>query len=99
MKTLFFKVSDQKLDFVTRPERLIKGTKGYLECAFLFEGDDWNGCKVVAVFDDENAVPVLNGGCMVPDDSANKSVFKIRLIGVSEKYKILTNNIFVEQEG
>lgn len=98
MKTLYFKVSGQKLEAVDIPNNLIKGTKNYIQCAFSFEGQDWTGCKVVAEFNDGLAVPVVDYICDVPDEAAARQYIKFRLIGVKDNYRIVTNNIIVKQE-
>lgn len=98
MKTLYFRASGQKLEATDIPNDLIKGTKNYLQCAFSFEGQDWTGCKVVAEFNGSLAVPVTDYICNVPDEAAAKQYFKLRLIGVKDEYRIITNEVIVKQE-
>ncbi len=98
MKELKFKVSGQRLEGVDIPTDLIAGTKGYLHCTFSFEGTDWNNCKVVAEFEDDLAVPVINHICQVPVEASARPYFKFRLIGVNDDYLINTNKIIVKQE-
>lgn len=96
MRTLQFRVSGQKLEAIDIPTDLVKGTRNYLQCAFSFEGSDWNGCKVVAEFGGY-AAPVINQMCMVPDEAAARQYFKLQLIGVRNTYLITTNEVVVKQ--
>ena len=97
MRTLQFRVSGQRLEAVDIPTDLVKGTRNYLQCAFSFEGSDWNGCKVVAEFGGGYAAPVVNQMCMVPDEAAVRQYFKLHLIGVRDSYLITTNEVIIKQ--
>ena len=81
---------------------IIRGTKGYLECDFNFIGNDWKGYKPIAVFQNKNiefAVPIKSRTCIVPDEVTDSSSFVLKIIGVRDKQKILTNRVLISQEG
>lgn len=99
MKTLYFKVSGQSLQLLSNTDDIVKGTRNYLRCAFSFEGYEWNGCKVVAEFQNGKAIPVINGSCFVPDDSAVRQYFKFRLIGEQQDCRVVTNWVIIKQGG
>ncbi|MDD7562844.1 MAG: hypothetical protein PUK02_13825 [Parabacteroides sp.] len=100
MRTLQCKVTGQSLSKDGDFSGIVAGTKGYLRMAFNFNSE-WDSCKKAAVFsrhDREQALPVINGGCPVPDEIAQHSRWKVRLIGEKEGYRITTNEVEVRQE-
>lgn len=102
MRNLQFTVNGQRLSKDGDFSNIVKGTKGYLKCIFNFEGNDWIGYKVVAVFWNskiEYAVPVLSNSCMVPDEVTDYSNFKMKLIGARDNCRITTNKVLISQEG
>ena len=102
MRKLYFNVEGQKLSKNGDFSNIIRGTKGYLECNFNFIGDDWKGYKLIAVFESKNveyAIPIKSRACTVPDEVTDSSNFILKIIGVKDKQKILTNRVLVSQEG
>ena len=104
MRDLHFTIDGQKLSKNGDFSNIVRETKGYLKCCFSFIGDDWKGHKVVAVFENsdskEFAVSMnTDKTCMVPDEVTDGSYFKIKMIGVNDKRRILTNKILISQEG
>lgn len=103
MRILQFTVEGQRLSKSGDFTGIIRGSKKYLRSQFVFNGSDWNGCKVVAVFqlkDKEYPVAIdSNRSCMVPDEVTDSSAFKIRLIGRKNDYQITTNKVLISQEG
>lgn len=72
MRTLQFKVAGQNLSKNGDFSGIVAGTKGYLRLCFDFD-PEWAGCKKAVIFsryDREQALPVINGGCPVPDEIA-----------------------------
>ena len=102
-KTLCFEVTGQKLAKKSGFSGLVKGTKGYLQAEFKCS-DEWKGCKKAAVFGVtqypglEIAAPVIGGKCDIPDEVAEKAVFTVRLIGVKEGYRIVSDTVEVVQK-
>ncbi len=99
MRTLQFKVSGQSLSKNGDFSGIVAGTKGYLRLYFDFD-PEWAGCKKAVIFsryDREQALPVINGGCPVPDEIAQHSRWKVRLIGEKKGYRITTNEVEVRQ--
>ena len=101
MRDLTFTIDGQELikefDF-----KIVKGTRGYLRCVFRFvKPSDWTGFQRIAIFETNNkAVPVpisTSNCCTVPDDVADHSVFKIRVVGGNDKNTVTTNKILIEQ--
>lgn len=100
MRILNFKVSGQNLSKNGDFSGIVAGTKGYLRLSFDFD-PEWSGCKKAVIFsryDREQALPVINGGCPVPDEIAQHTRWKVRLIGEKEGYRITTNEVEVRQE-
>lgn len=100
MRTLQCKVTGQSLSKDGDFSGIVAGTKGYLRMAFNFNSE-WDGCKKATVFshhDKEQAFPVVNNGCNVPDEMAQYNRWTVRLIGEREGYRITTNEVGVRQE-
>ena len=99
MRTLQFKVAGQKLSRNGNFEGLVTGTKGYLQTAYIFDGE-WDGCRKAAVFvryDKEYPVPIINSRCAVPDEITEHKRWKVYLVGVKDGYRITTNEVEVKQ--
>ena len=80
---------------------LVLGTKGYLEAHFRFS-DEWKNCKKAAVFSSlgrEQAVPLINGKCEIPEKVLKWRVFSVKVTGVRDGYRITTNKEEVLQDG
>ena len=73
---------------------LVSGTQGYLQAYFQYS-EEWNGC---AVADGEEAVPVVNGVCDVPPAITRKKMWRVRVIGMKDGYKITSNRAEVQQK-
>lgn len=103
MRILQFVVDGQKLSKDGDFSNIVKGTKGYLKCRFLFKGNDWNGYKAAVAFvdkDKEYAAAIgSDGSCQIPDEVTGLSCFKVKMVGVRGDRKIITNTLLVEQEG
>lgn len=100
MRILNFQVSGQSLSKNGDFSGIVAGTKGYLRLTFDFD-PEWAGCKKAVIFrryDREQALPVINGWCPVPDEIVQHSRWKVRLIGEKEGYRITTNEVEVKQE-
>ncbi len=100
MRTLQFKVTQQKLKKNGDFSGIVSGTKGYLEAAFLFS-EEWIGMKKVAVFyryhDKEYPVPIINGKCLVPEEVTGCTSWKVRVVGQNEECRITTDEEEVKQ--
>lgn len=100
MRTLQFKVTGQNLSKSGDFSGIVAGTKGYLRLYFDFD-PEWAGCKKAVIFsryDREQALPVINGGCPVPDEITEHKRWKVYLVGVKDGYRIITNEVEVRQE-
>lgn len=100
MQTLTFKVVGQSLANTNSKIKLIAGSSNYVQLRFDISGREWQGCKIVAQFNDTDAVPVFNKTCSVPSDYLSRRIFKVRLIGARSHsdYRIVTNFVYVELE-
>ena len=99
MRTLQCKVIGQNLNKDGDFSGIVAGTKGYLRMTFSFDSE-WDGCKKAAVFSrrgKEQAFPVANNGCNVPDEMTQYNRWYVRLIGEKEGYRITTNELEVRQ--
>ena len=101
MRTLQFLVVEQSLTKSGDFSNIVKGTKGYLKCSFVFKGISWIGVKAIAVFEangKEFAVKIdANGAYLVPDEVTDFDHFKVCVHGFKNTYKIVTNKSLVEQ--
>ena len=100
MRVLQFDVTGQKLSTAGDFSGLVAGTKGYLQTAYNFDSE-WDGCRKAAVFSyygKEFPVPIINGMCAVPDNVAERKMWKVRLVGEKKGYRITTNEVEVTQE-
>lgn len=79
---------------------LVAGTKGYLAAEFNFD-TTWKGCKIAASFFNtagkEEAVPVINGKCQIPEKVLRGDVFRVSVTGMREGYTIKTNRLTIRQ--
>lgn len=103
MRKLQFSINGQKLSKSGDMSHIVRGSKGYLLCSFIFDSEDWTGYKIAAVFevqDEEYAVPVSSSGeCLVPDEVTDSSYFKLRLVGKKNDLMLTTNRVLISQEG
>lgn len=105
MRTLKFIVSgqlinpDPKCDF----SGLVPGTEGFLQAEFVFSRE-WNDCVKVAGFYSLMGTEfppqlLINNTCVIPKEALAKKIFKIKVIGKKDDFKITTNKISVVQNG
>lgn len=103
MRELKFIVSGQTIqkDPACDFTGIARGTKGYLSARFEFDSE-WNGCRKAAVFKKYNhdyPVPLINGTCKIPEESAAWDSFFVSVVGEKDGYRITTNRVEVEQNG
>lgn len=102
MRYLKFKVTAQVLEPVGDFSNLVPGTSNYLVAQFEFS-EDWSGCVKIACFYDrkgnEYAAEIRSGQCVIPKEVLEDTRFRLRVIGVQNTYKIVTNKIKVIQGG
>ena len=103
MISLTFEVNKQILKKSNDFPKVIRGSKGILECQFIF-GDEWANYAVSAIFQDSTRsvvemVTVIDSTCKIPDSVTDGKYFFIKLIGAksTEQYTY-TNTIIVDQE-
>jgi len=102
MRTLKFNVAGQELkkDPNCSFDGLMAGSEGNLQAYFTFT-DEWDGCSIIARFwkgDEEHAVFLKDGCCVVPPEVQNNKTFKVAILGKhSEGYVMTTNRIIVRQ--
>lgn len=106
MRILKFIVDDQivsedpNCDF----RNLVPGTEGHVIAEFIFSSV-WNGCVKVASFysilGKEFTPQILKDGksCIIPVEALKNRVFKIKLTGQKDNFKITTNKVAVVQDG
>lgn len=101
MRTLDFLVDGQTLIRQGDFSKIVKGSKGYLQCKFDFS-EDWSTYQVAAIFEYKETtklVQVENSICDVPDEVTDGGYFTLRLLGVktSDQY-FYTEKLLIEQE-
>lgn len=106
MRTLKFIVDDQiirqdpQCDF----SGLVPGTEGYLQAEFSFSSE-WDGCVKVVSFESpfgaEYEPRVLEDGktCVIPVEALKRRVFKMRVLGKRDTFRITTDKVEVCQNG
>ncbi len=104
MRILKFKVNAQKISIDEKCDfsNITKGTKGYLYAEFKLS-KEYDGCGKIAVFKTfENEYPAIldnNNRCEIPEDALKWNIFKVKIIGVREGYRIQSNYTEVKQDG
>lgn len=101
MRTLKFNVNAQIIqkDPNCNFDNIIAGTKDYLKAQFTFSSE-WQDCILVASFwrgEQEHAVIISNGECIIPYEALVGQTFRVSVIGMRGDYKITTNTIVVRQ--
>lgn len=106
MRTLKFIIEEQ----IIKPDPncdftgLVPGTGGYLQAEFSFS-HEWNGCVKAAVFSSalgiEYGTYILVDGktCMIPSNALKNRVFKVKVIGERDNFRLTTGTITVHQDG
>lgn len=102
MICLDFSVDKQILKKSPNFPKVIRGSKGVLECHFIF-GDEWATYAVSAIFQSEDKaiqmVTVENSTCLVPDSVTDGRYFFVKLIGAkSTDQYTYTNTLIIDQE-
>lgn len=83
---------------------LVPGSSGYIQAEFTCS-PEWQSCPKVAAFysvmGKEYPAQLLEDGmtCMVPAEALSKRIFKVQLIGKSDKTMLTTNRVEVDQNG
>ena len=102
MRELEFAVSGQRIEKMQGCDfgGLVAGTKGYLRARFMFDAA-WKRCKIAASFFDasghEEAMPVAEGACEIPESVLKRDVFYVSLTGMRNRYTITTNRLAIRQ--
>lgn len=105
MRILEFRVSGQSLqrqpgcDF----SHIVANSVDYLRLKFHFDDVNWNGCKKVIVFwENDKQYPVLldeNDSCNIPAKFSKEQRIEFSLVGGREDgYRINTNKRGIKQE-
>lgn len=103
MLQIEFKVSGQNI-VRTDDRRIVRGTKGMLECVFDFCREWKNLDGVVAQFSNsydfsnESACVVKNARCSVPDEVTDRDTIYLRLYGKKGTALNVTKRVMIGQE-
>ena len=96
MRTLVYKVKDQRIIRSGDHSGLVAGTKGYLRAQFKFD-KNWDDCMRVASFfynDVEYAKKIdKDGFCEIPPEVLIGTSFELSIEGRKPGYCILTGRI------
>ncbi len=106
MKTLKLIVEGQmlKLDPTCDLDDLVPGTENYVRLEFSFSSE-WKTLQKVAGFysmlGTEYEPKLLTDGysCMVPAEALKKRAFKVKIGGVNNETKLITNKLVITQNG
>lgn len=93
---IYMAVEGQRLSCSRKPGPLIAGSKGLLRMRFSFDSA-WEGYRACAVFGGE-AVPVIDGKCMVPDSATDGKYIEVSLVGERDDSRISTGTAKVRQK-
>lgn len=103
MVQIEFKVSGQNI-VRTDDKRIVRGTKGILECVFDF-CKEWKSLDGVVAqfsnnydFKDEYGCVVKNARCSVPDEVTESDTIYLRLYGKKGTALNVTKRVMIGQE-
>lgn len=104
MRILNFKINGQKLEKTGDFSGIIRGSRKYLKCRFDFIDREWLTMTRIAVFEWGNVEYAVllkpDDTCFVPDEVADHSCFKVKVVGIlGDSKKNITNREVVLQEG
>lgn len=96
MIDIYLTVEGQSLAVRSKPERIVAGSKGMMRLHFGFDSE-WEGFRAVADFGDD-ATPICDDVCMVPDGCTDGPVVKFRVIGERDGSRLVTDRVVLRQE-
>jgi hypothetical protein len=102
MRTIKFKVNQQRIYNLDSVAFVYSGTHNYLNLEFMF-GPDWDGCNKVISFGAEKTLKVMkleNNCCLVPQEAFDKDMLSFYLLGGRQDgYRIRTEQFEIDLKG
>ena len=100
MRTINFKVKEQRIKNVGSIAFVYGGTDNYLNLKFEFD-DNWTGCIKAISFGSKDLAMLLNkdGSCVVPKEAFDETQLSFYLVGKKENYRIQTHPFVIKLGG
>ena len=99
MRTIHFKVNQQRIKNIDSICHVYAGTDNYLKLAFEFS-EDWDGCiKCISL--GSNKLPMLlkDDCCVVPKEGFDATQLSFYLVGKKKDYRIQTGEFVINLKG
>lgn len=102
MRTIKFKVNQQRIKNVDSVCHVYPGTDNYLNLQFIFDSN-WDGCvKAISfVLDNGQEFPMLlkDDACLVPAEAFCSDQLSFYLVGKTKTYRIETQKFVINLGG
>jgi len=98
MRTIKFKVNQQRIRNRNSVCHIYAGTNNYLNLEFEFDGD-WDGCKKAISFirpeQKELQMLLVDDHCIVPSEAFGESQLEFYIVGKNGNYRIETQKFII----
>lgn len=99
MRTIKFRVNQQRIKPMNSVSFVYPGTDNYLKLEFEF-GNDWDGCNIGISFGSKKIMQVLKDNyCIVPKEAFDEDQLSFYLAGVKEGYSIRSQEFIIKLGG
>lgn len=99
MRTIKFKVNQQRIKNINSVCHIYQGTDNYLKLEFTFN-EDWDGCKKAISFirSGKQELPILldNDSCIVPSEAFDTNQLSFYIVGKTDKCRIETQTFVIQ---
>ena len=98
MRTIKFKVNQQRIKNQNSICHVYKGTDNYLKLEFDFNAD-WDACVIgISFISEEKEIAMLlkDNGCVVPKEAFDKTQLCFYLVGKTKDYRIETQKFVIK---
>lgn len=99
MRTIMFKVNQQRIKNTNSICHVYKGTDNYLNLKFDFN-DDWDACIIGISFVREGGKEIVrllkDNSCVVPKEAFDKTQLCFYLVGKTKDYRIETQKFIIK---
>ena len=99
MRTINFKVNQQRIKNTNSIAFVYGGTDNYLNLEFKFS-DDWDGCvKAISFGSKKIAVLLKDDKCVVPKEAFDENQLSFYIVGKKKNYRIETQEFIIKLGG
>lgn len=98
MRTIMFKVNQQRIKNINSVCHVYPGTDNYLELEFEFD-NDWDGCvKAISFIVQNKSLPFIlkDNKCVVPKEAFDNNKLVFYLVGKKANYRIQTQEFVIK---